>query len=127
MVERKPQLSDQLRYEFLKLIEKNPDFSQRELASALGISLGKVNYCIRAIARKGLVKARNFKNSKSKLAYAYYLTPRGIEAKAQLAIEFLKVKLGEVETLRKEIAELQGREEQQDHELLEEDRLGQPS
>jgi EPS-associated MarR family transcriptional regulator len=65
-----------------------------------------VNYCVKALVQKGWIKARNFKNSNNKLAYTYYLTPRGIEEKTQLAIEFLKVKLREVKALREEIHEI---------------------
>lgn len=108
MVERpKPQLTDELRYRLLKVIEARPSATQRELAAELGVSLGKINYCIRAVAQKGLIKARNFRNSENKLGYAYYLTPRGIEEKAALMFEFLKLRLREVELLRQEIAELQ--------------------
>jgi EPS-associated MarR family transcriptional regulator len=107
MAERKPQLSDELRYRLLKELENNPSLSQRELADTLGISVGKVNYCVRALVQKGWVKARNFKNSNNKLAYTYYLTPRGIDLKAQLAFEFLQIKLREVEMLREELAEIQ--------------------
>lgn len=107
MAERKPQLSDELRYRLLKQLQANPSLSQRELAGTLGISVGKVNYCVWALVQKGWVKARNFKNSNNKLAYAYYLTPRGIEEKTQLAFEFLEIKLREVEMLRQELDEIQ--------------------
>ncbi|HUP59831.1 MAG TPA: MarR family EPS-associated transcriptional regulator [Thermoanaerobaculia bacterium] len=107
MAERSAYLSDDLRYQLLKMLEASPNLSQRELAGALGISVGKVNYCVKALVRKGWVKARNFKNSRNKLAYTYYLTPRGLDEKSQLAIEFLKIKLREVEGLRAEIAEMQ--------------------
>ena len=107
MRERRPQLSDELRYQLLKELEANPNLSQRELAGTLGISVGKVNYCVKALVQKGWIKARNFKNSNNKLAYTYYLTPRGIDEKTQLAIEFLKVKLREVKALREEINEIQ--------------------
>jgi EPS-associated MarR family transcriptional regulator len=91
----------------LELLQAQPEISQRELAQELGISLGKVNYCLRALLVKGLLKAQNFKNSKNKLAYAYVLTPAGITARAELTTEFLQVKVREYERLQLEIAHLQ--------------------
>jgi EPS-associated MarR family transcriptional regulator len=90
----------------LELLQDQPEISQRELAQELGISLGKVNYCLRALLAKGLLKAQNFKNSKNKLAYAYVLTPAGITARAELTAEFLQVKVQEYERLHLEIARL---------------------
>jgi EPS-associated MarR family transcriptional regulator len=90
----------------LQLLELRPTLNQRELALELGVSLGKVNYCLRALLSKGLLKAQNFKNSKNKLAYAYVLTPAGITARAELTAEFLQVKLREYERLSQEIAVL---------------------
>lgn len=99
-------LTDEYRYKILKLVENNPSISQRELAKALGISLGKANFCLKALIDVGLVKATNFRNSKNKLAYMYLLTPSGIEAKAAITMRFLKYKLQEFEALEKEIHEL---------------------
>ena len=96
-------LSDEYRYKILKRLEVNPEISQRKLAGDLGISLGRVNYCIQALIEKGLVKANNFRNSKNKKGYAYFLTPRGIEDKARMTVEFLKIKIAEHEALTKEI------------------------
>jgi EPS-associated MarR family transcriptional regulator len=96
-------LTDEYRYKIFKLVEANPQISQRELARELGISLGKVNYCIKALAEKGLLKVRNFHNSKKKLAYVYLLTPKGIEEKSSVTARFLKKKLQEYETLQREI------------------------
>ena len=90
----------------LRRIEANPEVTQRELAQELGISLGKVNYCLKALIQKGWVKASNFKNNKNKAAYAYLLTPKGIEKKAQITVHYLKTKMAEYETLKKEIAQL---------------------
>ena len=90
----------------LRHLEENPNVTQRELAEALGISLGKANYCLKALIEKGLVKAKNFKNSANKRAYIYVLTPRGIDAKAKIAVRFLQRKLEEYEALRVEIEEL---------------------
>lgn len=99
-------LTDEYRYKILKLVEAKPDISQRELASQLGISLGKVNFCLKALIEKGLLKATNFRNSKNKLAYMYLLTPSGIEEKASITLRFLKYKMQEYEVLRMEIEEL---------------------
>ena len=99
-------LSDEYRYKILKRLEANPEISQRELAGELGISLGRANYCIQALIEKGLVKANNFRNSKNKKGYAYLLTPRGIEDKAKITVQFLKIKIAEHEALTKEIKSL---------------------
>jgi len=99
-------LSDEYRYKILKRLEANPEISQRELAGDLGISLGRVNFCIQALVEKGLVKAKNFRNSKNKAGYAYLLTPKGIEDKAKITVQFLKIKLAEHEALTKEIKNL---------------------
>jgi EPS-associated MarR family transcriptional regulator len=93
-------------YKVLKLIEAQPDISQRDLAEQLGISLGKTNYCLKALIEKGWVKANNFKNSNNKLAYFYVLTPKGIEQKAVITHQFLKRKIQEYETLKQEIEQL---------------------
>ena len=93
-------------YKLLKLIEANPVIQQREMAQAMGVSLGKANYCLRALVQKGLVKMDNFRRNDNKLAYSYLLTPRGIEAKARLTISFLKYKVAEYEAIRSEIDEL---------------------
>jgi MarR family transcriptional regulator, temperature-dependent positive regulator of motility len=93
-------------YQVLKILEQNPQISQRELAGEMGVSLGKVNYCLKALVEKGLVKAKNFKNSANKIAYFYVLTPRGMEAKARISVRFLQRKLEEYEALRAEIEEL---------------------
>jgi EPS-associated MarR family transcriptional regulator len=99
-------LTDEYRYKILKLVSDNPEISQRELAQQLGVSLGRVNYCIRALMEKGLVKATNFRNSKNKLAYMYLLTPHGIEEKAAITLRFLQFKMQEYENLQSEIEEL---------------------
>ena len=99
-------LSDEYRYKILKRLEADPEISQRELAGELGISLGRVNFCVQALIEKGLVKAKNFRNSKNKKGYAYFLTPRGIEEKAKITIRFLKIKIAEHEALTEEIKKL---------------------
>jgi EPS-associated MarR family transcriptional regulator len=99
-------LTDEYRYKLLQLLEANPQASQRELANALGISLGKVNYCLNALIEKGLIKARNFTNSHNKRAYMYYLTPQGMREKARVTVRFFKQRLQAYETLQQEIETL---------------------
>ena len=98
---------DNTSYGLLKTLENNPSLSQRDLAKRLGISLGKVNFCINALVEKGCLKVNNFRNSDNKLAYAYLLTPQGVEQKARMTVEFLQIKVQEYERLRAEIEELQ--------------------
>jgi EPS-associated MarR family transcriptional regulator len=100
-------LDEATHYSLLKTLEENPGLSQRNLAQHLGISLGKVNFCLNALIEKGSVKVNNFRNSDNKLAYAYLLTPRGIDEKARITVQFLKRKMQDYERLRKEIEELQ--------------------
>jgi EPS-associated MarR family transcriptional regulator len=90
----------------LKHIESNPHISQRQLAEELGVSVGKINYCVQALITKGLVKAGNFKRSASKLNYLYILTPTGIEEKTRLTASFLKRKIIEHEKITREIEQL---------------------
>ena len=101
------QLQEDTHFRVLALLEKNPDISQRDLAKALGISLGGVNYSLRALVEKGMVKAQNFSSSDKKLAYAYILTPKGLTEKSLLTARFLKRKMDEYEALRFEIESLQ--------------------
>lgn len=91
----------------LRLLDGQPELSQRELASTLGVSLGKANYCLRALIEKGFVRAENYRRSSNKLAYLYLLTPSGIAAKADLTRDFLARKVREYEALRLEIEQLQ--------------------
>ena len=91
----------------LRRIEENPEITQRELAQELGVSLGKVNYCLKALIDRGWVKANNFRNSHNKAAYAYLLTPSGLEEKTKITLRFLKQRMREYEQLRSEIAELE--------------------
>ena len=99
-------LTDEMRYKLMRLLEANPRLSQREAARELGISLGKANFCVRALVRAGLIKATRFKNSRNKAAYMYLLTPRGIEAKAGVTLRFLQLRLREYERLRTEIEQI---------------------
>jgi EPS-associated MarR family transcriptional regulator len=105
-------LTDEAHLRILRLLAEHPDASQRRLAAALGISLGKANYCIQALLRKGWVKANNFASNRNKGVYRYLLTPQGLEAKARLTARFLKHKLAEYEALEREIAQLRAEVEQ---------------
>jgi EPS-associated MarR family transcriptional regulator len=96
-------LSDELRYKILHLLQQQPQLSQRALARELGLSLGKVNYCVQALMEKGLLKARNFRNSQNKTAYMYYLTPKGVKEKARVTLRFFQKKIAEYEQLKSEI------------------------
>ena len=102
-----PVLTDEYRYRILKLLEADPHASQRRIADELGISLGRVNYCLQALIQKGLVKVNNFRNNTNKRTYLYLLTPKGIDEKTRVTLRFLKVKLNEYETLKSELEELQ--------------------
>jgi len=101
-----PSVTQETHLKILRHLEDNPEATQRELATELGVSLGKANYCINALIKKGWVKVSNFKNSKNRAAYFYLLTPVGIEKKAQIAVMFLKRKVEEYEALRLEINQL---------------------
>ena len=99
---------DELRLRVLRALEANPELSQRQLAAELGVSLGGVNYALKALIERGFVKADNFRKSGSKVAYLYVLTPKGIAEKSSLATAFLGRKLEEYEVLRQEIETLKG-------------------
>lgn len=103
-----PLLRDQDRYRLLRRLADNPGATQRELAQELGISVGKVNYCLKALIGRGLLKINNFRASGNKRAYVYYLTPKGAEEKARVTVRFLRQKMAEYEILKKEIQELRG-------------------
>ena len=105
-------LDETTHYSLLKTLEENPGLSQRDLAKKLGVSLGKINYCLNALVEKGNLKINNFRNSDNKLAYAYLLTPRGVEQKARMTVQFLKYKMQEYGRLKAEIEELQKEAEQ---------------
>ena len=99
-------MNEEAHYKLLKLLEANPEASQREIANELGVSLGKVNYCLKALIDKGHVKAENFRKSNNKVAYLYLLTPKGIQAKARITTNYLQHKLEEYSALKAEIEEL---------------------
>lgn len=95
--------SEEIQFQVLRAIEQNPTLTQRELAKALGVSLGKAHYCINALIDKGLVKMGSFSHNQKKLDYAYLLTPRGVKSKAVLTAHFLQRKMVEYEELRREM------------------------
>ena len=96
-------LTDEYRSKILRILEEDPQISQRELARQLDISLGKANYCLQALIEKGWIKANNFKNSNNKKAYMYLLTQRGVVEKTRVTARFLKRKMTEYEALQREI------------------------
>lgn len=97
---------EDVRFRVLRLIEKRPEASQREIADTLGVSVGAVNYCVRALVDKGHIKVANFRASKNKLGYVYVLTPEGIAARANLAVRFIERKLVEYNTIKDELDQL---------------------
>ena len=106
MASKRSQDIEDLHFRVLKLLQDNPDLSQRDLAERLGVSNGKLNYCLRALIDKGLVKLSNLTQSKHLFGYAYLLTPAGIAEKAALTSRFLQRKVAEYEALQAEIEAL---------------------
>ncbi|MBW3565848.1 MAG: MarR family EPS-associated transcriptional regulator [Acidobacteria bacterium] len=102
-------MNAEIRYRILKAVEDDPEITQRELASRLGVSVGKANYCLAALIRKGFVKAKNFKNSSRKRQYVYKLTPQGVAERTRVTIAFLRVKSAEFDEIRAEIDRLEAR------------------
>ncbi|MDB9933624.1 MarR family EPS-associated transcriptional regulator [Candidatus Thioglobus sp.] len=96
-----------IRLDLLRKLELNPESTQRDLSRDMGVSLGKINYCIKKLTEKGLIKLTNFTHNPNKMGYAYLLTPSGIEEKSRLTFSFLKRKIVEYEVLKKEINALQ--------------------
>ena len=90
-------------FKVLRKIQQNPSSSQRELAEDIGFSLGKLNYCLKALKDKGLIKIKNFKNNPNKLNYVYILTPKGMSEKTKLTLNFMKKKMKEYDDLKKEL------------------------
>ena len=99
-------MSEQRQLDAMRLLETNPEMTQREIAEALGVSLGAANYCLKALVEKGWVKLENFQNNPNKLGYLYLLTPMGMAAKTTLTGRFLRRKLAEYESLKAEIEQL---------------------
>jgi len=103
----------EIHYRLLKILSKNSNFTQREMAKKMGISLGKVNYCLSELAKKGFIKINRFKYSRNKIRYIYILTPRGLEEKAGLTISFLKRKILDYEEISSQIKDLAREVEEQ--------------
>jgi EPS-associated MarR family transcriptional regulator len=103
---RRAKLQEDTRFRVLRTLQENPDLTQRELAERLGISVGGLNYCLRAMMERGLVKMKNFAHSKNKFGYMYVLTPFGISEKASITQKFLQRKMDEYEALKAEIEAL---------------------
>ena len=99
-------LDQEIHYRLLKILSGENNLTQREMATRMGISLGKVNYCLAELAKKGFVKVNRFKGSGNKLQYVYILTPSGLEAKARITLRFLKRKMKEYEDIKQQIKEL---------------------
>ena len=106
MTSRQTRLQEDTYYRVMRLLQDNPDMTQRQLAQSLGVSVGGVNYCLNALIDKGWIKAQNFARSKSKRGYAYVLTPNGLAEKAALTTRFLTRKMEEYEALKAEIEAL---------------------
>jgi EPS-associated MarR family transcriptional regulator len=106
MTSRQARLQEDTYFRVMRILQENPDLTQRELAEQLGISVGGLNYCLKALMEKGLVKMNNFANSKNKFGYVYVLTPSGIAEKAALTRRFLQRKMSEYEALKLEIEAL---------------------
>ena len=106
MPSRQSRLQEDTYFRVMRLLEANPDLTQRELAKELGVSVGGLNYCIKALIQKGWIKMHNFGQSKNKFGYVYLLTPAGVAEKAALTSQFLHRKMNEYEALRREIEAL---------------------
>lgn len=100
-------MNEDAHYQLLKLLEQNPQASQRELGRESNVSLGKMNYCLKALIGKGHVKVENFLSSDNKASYLYLLTPKGIKAKAKISVSYLHRKVAEYEALKTEIEQLE--------------------
>lgn len=106
MASRQAQIQEDTYFRVMRILQENPDLTQRELAEKLGVSVGGLNYCLKALMDKGWVKMQNFQNSKNKFKYVYLLTPQGISEKVALTSRFLERKMQEYETLKAEIESL---------------------
>ena len=101
--------SEQDQFEVLRKINKKSDITQRELSSTLGLSLGKINYCLNSLKEKGFIKIKNFTKSKNKLKYMYVLTPQGISEKTKITINFMKQKMSEYDELKLELLNIKAK------------------
>ena len=108
MTSRQSKLQEDTYFRVMGILQENPNLTQRELADKLGLSLGGLNYCLRALIDKGFVKMQNFNKAENKLKFVYLLTPCGIKEKSALTYRFLERKMQEYETLKAEIETLKG-------------------
>ena len=108
MTSRQSKLQEDTYFRVMGILQENPNLTQRELADKLGLSLGGLNYCLRALIDKGFVKMQNFNKAENKLKFVYLLTPRGIKEKSALTYRFLERKMQEYEVLKAEIETLKG-------------------
>ncbi len=106
MISRQAKLQEDTYFRLMRVLQDNPDLTQRELAKKLGVSVGGLNYCLKALMERGLVKMKKFANSKNKFGYVYVLTPTGMAEKAAISYRFLQRKMGEYEALKAEIEAL---------------------
>jgi EPS-associated MarR family transcriptional regulator len=105
-------MNSEVSYRVLRILEEEPEITQRALAERLGVSLGKANYCLKALLRKGFIKARNFKNSGRKVQYVYALTPKGVQERMRVTLDFLRRKSDEFEEIKQEIERITRRLEE---------------
>jgi len=114
----------EIHYRLLNLLADEPQLRQLDMAKKMGISVGKVNYCLSELAKKGLIKVKRFKSAKNKLPYSYMLTPRGIEEKGRITVKFLKRKLAEYEEIKRQIGALTEEVEENGLQSLAESEIG---
>ena len=114
----------EIRYRLLNLLADEPQLRQLDMAKRMGISVGKVNFCISELAKKGLIKVNRFKSAKNKLPYSYMLTPRGIEEKGRITVRFLKRKIEEYEEIKRQIGALSEAVEENGLQSLAETEIG---
>jgi len=108
----------QNKFQILKSLEQDSRPTQRQLSNDLGVSLGKINYCLKSLIEKGFIKVNNFRNSNNKIQYSYLLTPKGIEEKAKLTLDFIRIKTQEYDILKQEIESLKQEAKNIDRGLL---------
>ena len=106
------------KFQILKSLEQDSHLTQRQLSNNLGVSLGKVNYCVKSLIEKGFIKVNNFRNSNNKVQYSYVLTQKGIEEKVKLTLNFIRIKTQEYDTLKQEIESLKKEANNMDRDLL---------
>ena len=108
----------QNKFQILKSLERDSRPTQRQLSNDLGVSLGKTNYCLKSLIEKGFIKVNNFRNNKNKIQYSYLLTPKGLEEKTKLTLDFIRIKTQEYDVLKQEIESLKQETKNMDRDLL---------